>query len=746
MPLPSSPSVEKATPGWDRFSVHLLAVVLMAASLFTAYHNSFEVPFLLDDEDSIVKNPSLGSLATALFPPGNSGSTVSGRPLLNLSFALHRSLGADNLTGYHAGNLLIHFAAALCLFGVIRRTLQLPLLAARYASHATLLAWVAAALWALHPIQTESVTYLIQRAESLVGLCYLFTLYAFIRGVTGPSRSWQMVAVAGCFLGMAAKEVMATVPLVIFLYDRTFVSGTFRDAWRRHRGLHLALASGWLLLLALVISSGGRGTTVGFAHMDPFEYLFMQGPGIVTYLLRSVWPAGLVFDYGAVVEKRPLVLLAGVAVVLALLVVTVVQLRRRPGVGFIGAWFFLILAPTSSFIPVATQTLAEHRLYLPLAALTTAGILLVYRLGPRIAPLLFAFLLIASGAATIRRNHDYRTALALWEDTLSKAPDNVRAMNNLALCYQDAGRLGDAVEKLTHAIELAPEFADAYGNLGVVLMKQALNQPGAGRNEALDRGEFFGPNRGSGQRDEAGIARALENLRHAVELAPTRALLFSLYANALLDAGQAEAALPVFVRAVELDPDSEAFHYDLANLYLRLNRYTEAESHYQASLGLNPESAETLTNYGLMLRRQHRLPESLERLRAAARLSPRSARVRSNLGVTLLASGATTDAISELTTALILDPRLPQAHYHLANAFAETGRLPEAIHHLETLLTLAPVTAELRSNLGVLYARAGRIDDAIRETRLALELDPRHDAAQENLERLIEYQAAQAKR
>jgi protein O-mannosyl-transferase len=746
MSLPPLPTAEKTTLGWDRFSVRLLTVILLAAGLFAAYRNSFEVPFLLDDEDSIVKNPSLDSIATALFPRGDSGSTVSGRPLLNLSFALHRTLGADNLAGYHAGNLLIHFIAALCLFGIIRRTLQQPMLSARYAGHATPLAGVAAALWALHPVQTESVTYLIQRAESLVGLCYFFTLYAFIRGVTGPSRAWQMLAVVGCFLGMAAKEVMATVPLVIVLYDRTFVSGTFRDAWRRHRGLHIAFAAGWLLLLALVISSGSRGATVGFSQVGPFEYLFMQGPGIATYLLRSVWPAGLVFDYGAVVEKRPLVLVAGVAVVLALLITTLVQLRQRPAIGFIGAWFFLILAPTSSFIPVATQTLAEHRLYLPLAALTTATALLGYRLGSRIAPLLFGALLLASGAATFLRNHDYRTPITLWEDTVAKVPDNVRALNNLALGYQDAGRLDDAVECLTRAIELAPDFADAYGNLGAVLMKQALRQSAAGRNEALDRGEFFGPRRGGGQRDEAGIARALENLRHACELAPDRALIASLYANALLDAGQTEVALPVFVRAVELEPTSAAYHYDLANLYLRLNRYAEAERHYQESLRIMPESAEVLTNYGLMLRRQHRLLESLERLRTAARIAPQSARVLSNLGVTLLASGVTAEAIRELTTALKLDPRLPQAHYHLANAYAETTRLPEAIHHLEILFKLAPATAELRSNLGVLYARAGRIDDAIHETRLALELDPNHDAARENLERLTEYRAAQTKR
>lgn len=718
---------------------------MLAAALLASYYNSFSVPFLLDDEDSIVKNPSLDSLTTALFPRGNSGSTVSGRPLLNLSFALHRAVGADNLAGYHAGNLLIHFAAAVCLFGLVRRTLQLPVLSGRYGKHATPLAWAAAAFWALHPLQTESVTYLVQRAESLVGLCYLFTLYAFARAIGSPSRAWRVATIVGCFLGMAAKEVMATAPLVLFLYDSIFVSGTFRAAWARHRALYLMLAASWLLLLGLIVASGGRGSTVGFAQVGPFEYLFMQGPAIMTYLGRSLWPAGLVFDYGAVLEKRPLVLASGVAGVLVLLAATGVLWRRKPMLGFLGVCFFLILAPTSSFIPVATQTMAEHRLYLPLAAVTTAAVFLLYQLGARGCTILGLGIAIALGVATYRRNHVYRTTLSLWEDTIGKVPDNVRALNNVALGYQDAGRLDEAIDALTRAVELAPEFADPHANLGVILMKRALGQPAKGRDDALDRGEFFGPSRGGGAHDEEGIARALANLQRACELDPRKALLHSFRANALLDAGRIDEALPAFVRTVELEPGSPAYHYDLANTYLRLNRYAEAEHHYRESLRLLPKSAETLTNYGLLLRRMHRLPESLQQLREAARLAPDSARVRSNLGVTLLASGAAEEAIGELTAALRIDPRLPQAHYHLANALADAGRIPEAIHHLEIILKVAPATAELRSNLGVLYARAGRIDDAIQETRRALELDPNHSAAKENLEMLTAYRAAQGR-
>jgi hypothetical protein len=169
MPLPRTDQRpgDNAQPAvWDRGWITLLGVALLAGCLYGAYHNTFAVPYLLDDPDSIEKNVSIRSFATAFFPPANSGITVSGRPLLNLSLAINYRLGGTELWGYHLGNLLIHFGAALALFGVVRRTLRLPSMRERYGQQATLLAWFSAALWALHPLQTESVTYIIQRAES----------------------------------------------------------------------------------------------------------------------------------------------------------------------------------------------------------------------------------------------------------------------------------------------------------------------------------------------------------------------------------------------------------------------------------------------------------------------------------------------------------------------------------------------------------------------------------------------------
>ena len=226
------------------------AIVLIVLAVLAAYRNSFSGPFIFDDIASIVDNPTIRRLwpvSVPLWPPFSGGQTVGGRPILNLSLAVNYAWGGADVRGYHAVNLGIHILAALTLFGLVRRTLERAKLAdgrAACPGRALPTALVVALLWALHPLQTESVTYIIQRAESLMGLFYLLTLYCFVRftergssfvplrGTSADEEAggvvWAWLSVVCCLLGMATKEVMVSAPVIVFLYDRTFVSGTFR--------------------------------------------------------------------------------------------------------------------------------------------------------------------------------------------------------------------------------------------------------------------------------------------------------------------------------------------------------------------------------------------------------------------------------------------------------------------------------------------------------------------------------------
>ena len=216
-PSPSGPA--------SRGAVALAGALVVLAAL-AAYHNSFSGPFIWDDLFSIVDNPTIRHFGSALSPPNDIG--VGGRPISNLPLALNFAIGGTDVWGYHAFNLLIHTLAGLTLFGLARRTLRRPVLQDRFGTLALPLALAVAVIWTAHPLQTESVTFITQRYESMMGLFYLLTLYCFVRSVESPaSARWQALSVVAGLLGVMTKEIIATAPVIVLLYDRTFVAGRF---------------------------------------------------------------------------------------------------------------------------------------------------------------------------------------------------------------------------------------------------------------------------------------------------------------------------------------------------------------------------------------------------------------------------------------------------------------------------------------------------------------------------------------
>jgi hypothetical protein len=335
-----APSAAAERGGWGRiFAVGLIAAVALV------YWNSLGAPFLFDDAGAVTDNPTIRRLdSLAVLRPPADGSTTTGRPVVNLSYAINYAISGENVWSYHALNIAIHALAALTLMGIIRRARPCargwspPTGDASIPSRAPsiLPAFLIALLWALHPLQTESVVCVAQRTETLCGLWYLLTLYGFIRA-TDPScsgrpwsRRWLAVSIAACLVGMGTKEVMVTAPLVVLLYDRTFVAGTFAAAWRQRRGYYAGLAATWLLLAWLVLDSrGARGASAGFGlGVSWWTYLLKQCEAILLYLQLSIWPHPLVLDYGTAVVDSLAAVWWQAFVVVALLTATAWALVR----------------------------------------------------------------------------------------------------------------------------------------------------------------------------------------------------------------------------------------------------------------------------------------------------------------------------------------------------------------------------------------------------------------------------------
>lgn len=469
------------TPTWRPVALAAALLVLCGAA---AYWNSLEGVYLFDDHSQLTRtNPyikSLWPITEAMKAP--SGSPAEGRPVLALSFAVSYALAGLAPRGNHLFNLVIHLCCGLTLLGLVRRLLRSPRLRPAFGGHATFLGFAVALLWLLHPVNTKSVTYVVQRAESLMGLFYLLTLYFAVRGMQSSARiRWYIGSVAACLLGMGTKEVMVTAPLLVLLTDRVFHAGSWRELLSRRRDLHAALFATWgLLAVTLASVSFGEGSAFTPWVVSPLEYAQTQAWAVTRYLRLSVLPVGLVFDYGSPEVGRLLSrtqLLTGAGVLGIALIGAAVAIRKSPAVAFLGAWFFLILAPTSSVMPMDAEFAAEHRMYLPLAAVVTLVVLGAHTLRARLGSwggarwVGISLLVLAAttlGALTHLRNRDYLDHLAIWSSSIQAWPINPRAHVNRGNAHARARRLEQAIKDYDRAIELMPDHASAHLARGMV--------------------------------------------------------------------------------------------------------------------------------------------------------------------------------------------------------------------------------------------------------------------------------------
>ncbi|HUI08655.1 MAG TPA: tetratricopeptide repeat protein [Verrucomicrobiae bacterium] len=613
-------------------------LVVIAAGLL-AYSDSFTGTFVRDDFWSISQNPTIQRLWPIwrpLSPPHQNWLTVEGRPLINLSLAISYALSGYNVWGYHVLNLAVHLLAGLTLFGIVRRTLLQPRLRGRFGAAADELALATAVLWTVHPLQAESVTYIIQRAESIMGLFYLLTLYCFIRGVESSpvengkwfmgngswelrSRLWYGLSVTACALGMASKEVMVSAPVMVLLYDRAFVSASFREAWRRRWPLYLALASTWILLGFVFVSAGIFAyASMTAQHVGRWAYLATQ-PGVILYYLRlSVWPSPLSLDHQWPIAQAWWSVLPPTVAVVVLLGATAWAWRRNPAWGFVGAWFFLILAPTSSVIPLP-DPMYEHRLYLSLAAVVSVVVMGLYSLMRRHSLVVFLAAAVGLGFLTWRRNHDYQR----------------NPHYSFGLALQVAGRAEEAIAQYKQVLRITPDDPEAHYNLGV----------------------------------------ALEQL------------------------GRVPEAIEHYEQALRLRPDYAAAHNNLGSALLRLGKVPEAIAQYERALQFEPGMAEAHYNLALALRQAGRVPEAIEQYNEALRFKPDYAEAHYNLGNALFGLGNVPGAIAHYERALQIKPDFTEAHYNLGVALERTGRATEAIRHYEQALRLQPDYAAAQSAL-----------------------------------------------
>jgi tetratricopeptide (TPR) repeat protein len=360
---------------------------------------------------------------------------------------------------------------------------------------------------------------------------------------------------------------------------------------------------------------------------------------VVNYLWLSLWPHPLVFDYGAEWVKDAVEVVPAALVLIGLVAGTLFALKRRPVIGFLGAWFFAILAPTA-LIPGARQTMAEHRIYLALAAVITLLVLGVHAWGGRRALVAWCALALGLGWLTVSRNEDYRTELSIWGDTAAKRPRNRWVQTNLGMALYDQGKAAESMPYFERSLKLGGDDPGPRNDLGLALAKL----------------------------------------------------------------GRVPEALSQYEAALRLRPAFAEAHNNLGLLLSEMNRPAEALSHLETAWRLKPGLATVHFNLGNTLAQMGRMEEAIARYEQAIRMNPKDAAAYTNMANVLVQTGRRSEAIRRYEMATRLDPNDAMAHYNLAMVLAQNGRTSEAIVHFQEALRLRPDDTEARNYLRQLQA------------------------------------------
>ena len=457
--------------------------VVLCVATIVAFAPGMTAPFAFNDPATIDHNQSIQSLvplSVPLNPPRN--TPVAGRPIANLSFALNYAvndwLGIDQAPGsnapfrtlsYHLVSLFLHVLSGLLLLGIIRRTLaRAPAVGS---DDASLIAGFGALIWLVHPIHSQAVFYASARPELIVSAFYLLTIYWAVRAWDASQprsrAAWTFGVVVACALGMLSGELMITAPIILLLYDRTFRHGSWKELLGTRGRLPLYAGLFATTVIALFVgASGARSNLVGFdLGISAFEYARTQAWAVARYLRLLAWPAGLTFDYGDGLASgwKPFVGFVSLAACGA----GIVAAYRRPAlrwVAFLGASFFIILAPTSSLVPVYAEMAAERRTYLAVAGVVVlavaAFVLRLHRrgVGTRMIAVGLAVVALALGSVTIASGFDYRDPVRLYRKVVANAPSNPRGYIGMtrALVAKGPDGLDSAAAYVGRLVEADP--------------------------------------------------------------------------------------------------------------------------------------------------------------------------------------------------------------------------------------------------------------------------------------------------
>ena len=730
-PKASAASERLSLINFQRYQALFLALLVLVG--FIIYSNTFHSPFVFDDRDAIADNTfiRMDEITSRSIIDAATGYGRN-RPVAMLSFAINYYLGKYNVIGYHLVNILIHIANGILLFLFLKLTLTLlnrQTNTTRNLNPSTIvvLSFFAALLWLVNPVQTQSVTYIVQRMNSMGAMFYLLALILYAKGRLARQRKLKEVATrsktdgkqgffqnyhflfGGCFLAgfmaLGCKESTAVLPLIIFLYEWYF----FQDLDKKWFKRQLKYAAVIAILLVVV-----AGLYVGFNPAEKFNTLrdysyneFSLGQRLLTqtrvviYYLSLIFypnPSRLNLDYDFPLSYsllNPFTTLLSLLLIVGLMTLGLYLARKQRLISFCIFWFFGNLVIESSVIPLAI--IYEHRLYLPSMAVILLAVILFHRyLKPSWLPAVIACAAVALCSFwTFERNHIWQDTITLWADCVRKSPNKARPYTNLAQALTDQKRYDEALPNFLRAIHIDPNLLEAQYNLGNLYDK-------------LDKTD-----------------KAIEHYRKAVHINPNFTKALNNLGAALLKRDNTDEAIKYFQRALQIDPKFAAAHINLGAAFVEQDKIDEAIVQFNKALQVGSNLAKAQFQLGDVLIKQGRTKQGIILTKQALQNDPDYAEAHNNLGGQLLQQGKLDEALEHLTRALSINPELTEAHNNVGIILIQQGKLDAAISHFQEALRIDPDFALAKKNLQrALAIRQNRMDAEVQKLLAALKSSP----------------------
>jgi protein O-mannosyl-transferase len=736
---PPPPAVAPGVPvpaarPWARLALPALLLVAVTCAAYAPVRRAQFVNY--DDYHYVVENLHVA--------PGLSGESVAWaftafaagnwHPITWISHQLDCQLYGLRPAGHHITNVALHAANAVLVLAVL-----FAMTGAIWRSA------LVAALFAVHPLNVESVAWVSERKNVLSTFFWLLTLGAYARYARRPSVARYALVALLLALGLMSKPMVVTLPCVLLLLD-WWPLGRWsperpdagRQAWvllREKLPLFVLVAAACLLTMA---AQTGAGATAMLRHLPWGARLSNAAVAYAAYLGDMVWPAGLSPFYPHPRGVQPLPLLVAL-LVLGALSALAFRFRRHAAVPVGWLWYLGTLVPVIGLVQVGGQARADRYAYVPLLGVFIAlawGLGALGRPAGRVLAGAGGLAVLALAAVTWRQATLWQNSTALFDHANRVTADNYVAYNTLGLVYHSQKRWEEAVRHFDRALQILPDLGDTWAHRGLSLAKQGQLDDAV---QSLQRAVALNPGSVHAH-NNLGIAlrkrdpdAALAHLRQAMALDPEFPEAPINLGAILLQKGEADAARQAFDRALALGDRSAIVHFRLGSVLLERGDLEGAARHFEASLRLDPTRADTHNSFGVVRLRRGDTESALASFAEAVRLEPDHPDAHSNIAVVRLRQGRTEEAKAELQATLRLNPRHADAHATLGALLARAGRMAEAIEHFRAGVESDPENAIARNNLGAALLEKGDLEGALGHLRQAVALDPRNADAQSNL-------------